>query len=719
MRFIFFAAVFFLSLLAANAQDMLRPILPGDDEQTRREKMNHNFQQLYVLSQSEFAGDRVIFDDGITVSGVTTLNGALIAYGTAELRGGVTTTNTVTLGSMTDGQEGKLHIVTTPADDKAIVYMYDPQPRWQFSTAVNNAKWSIQVRDMDSPGDPPVELITFERVGNQWQASSVAGIIGGGGPGGDFSVLGTSGLFSWAPDTSAQTVLDDIDRALVTLIPQGYRPISTFRAGSGYPSFVSGYLSAGLSPAVAGGLSAGTFLPQIGTSTNMTVRTGENTFIHPDRGFMQIISGGSTLATLNLGQGTGQLTALPLQRLAVSTPDDITAWRHATLIINGITGGAGTPWRFLLGRNQFTLQHEVYPGHTLTADADIFIDNRAGIPSAAMSSDLGAYALHKPDFPAQFGGVSQFISGIRYMSARDALLFDARANNVFNRTYVTNILTYTTSFGPPGSINMGDTGVSPSIPPSFSASLNVTARPAQIAGSNTAYTAASITFTAHTPFGSTGSFTYTGTNLFVCLFPVLPGEGRRSTDTHEFFSDERYRIFADINPIPGSVSIDSWDRETALPATEAQLFPGPGGEMWLTYPRHNFSSGWSPQQPQNRDYSGRTGAQRYARFFVSPVPSGAFTLHLGGVSGSGVVPVGGSSGVSVEVAVPGATGWNDIFSLSSGMPSLSGRVLSVDDGASMHIVLGGRSTGVSGRVFVRISLNDENAAVRDMQVSWE
>ena len=211
----------------------------------------------------------------------------------------------------------------------------------------------------------------------------------------------------------------------------------------------------------------------------------------------------------------------------------------------------------------------------------------------------------------------------------------------------------------------------------------------------------------------------------MCLYPVLPGEGRRSTDTAEFFSDERYRL--PVNTPTDSIAVTNqitnvWNSVTALADGNAQLFPGADEEMWLVYPQHDFNTGWSPRQPPARDYSGFSGPQAYVRTFLSPGPRSAFTLYLGGVGPGQLGPTNTDAHVWVEAALPATSGWNDIFDYGQGKPSIHGSIEydAVRDATYVRVVLGGRSTGGAGnRVLLRVSLNDQSAAIRDLEVSWE
>ena len=218
---------------------------------------------------------------------------------------------------------------------------------------------------------------------------------------------------------------------------------------------------------------------------------------------------------------------------------------------------------------------------------------------------------------------------------------------------------------------------------------------------------------AYEPYGNAASKSSSSENRLVNTV------GQKSTDTEEFFADEKYRLPLnfDFNSKPASI-VDYWNSTNPLTNGNAQCFIV-GSENALVYPSRNFSSGCKPAN--NVNYSGFTGNQLYARAFKLTGKSG-ITLNLG-VTG-GIAPVGADD-INIEIKLPGLTGWCDAakpydsayfaaHKTEDGCGILNGAI----NGGIVKVTFGGLSTvDSSGIIYVRITLRNNNRYITKLTIS--
>lgn len=362
----------------------------------------------------------------------------------------------------------------------------------------------------------------------------------------------------------------------------------------------------------------------------------------------------------------------------------------------------------LVGHNAISLKHAGLNNEQVSQDFDVFYDNANQDPVLGVVD----VRIHSNDAP-------KYLSGVRFMGLGDAIKVSTNCDHIADNSYVLNPLDLYEFKGAPTTViaptDEAVSGLSSTI--EKGESLVLTDKIINLSTANQCSANARLTARPRDPFGTYATALSASQKMLVSTF------GESSSNTAEYFNDEKYRLPLDFD-FDDKVSpvTNVWDSQALLSNGNAQRYVISDNEHGLVYPDQDFTS----FLPENTaDYDQFSGDQQDVRCFISPNSKSSVQLTLKGVT-SGVSQKG-SGVVNVEVKLPTQTGWLDCakpYDSSVGVASdgdgcLSGSVNYSGGNAVINATFGGKVTfDANNRMYFRITLRDGSQIVKEVLTNW-
>jgi len=388
--------------------------------------------------------------------------------------------------------------------------------------------------------------------------------------------------------------------------------------------------------------------------------------------------------------------------VSVEKYNGFSAWQKAVARLN-ITAAD-----LLVGYNVVVLKHVGFGSDQTSQIFEVFYDNATQSPVLSLID----VRIHSNNLP-------KHLSGVRFMGVGDAIKVSTQCNHVVDNSYVTNpIDCYGLKGAATTAIATNDASVSGlSSPPIVGETMIVTDKIMTLSTANKCSANARLTGRPRDPFGTYATVVSTSQQLLVSTF------GSNSTNTAEYFNDEKYRLPLDFDfDDKTSAVTDVWDSLALLENGNAQRFIIADNEHGLIYPSNDFTT-YLPSNTAN--YDAFSGDQQDVRCFISPNSKSSVQLTLKGVS-SGIGQVGNDV-VNIEVKLPTQTGWLDCakpYDSSAGVGAdgdgcLSGAISYSGGNATINATFGGKVTfDANNRLYFRITLRDGTQSVKDVLTNW-
>ncbi|MEZ5537649.1 MAG: hypothetical protein R3F02_18770 [Thiolinea sp.] len=361
------------------------------------------------------------------------------------------------------------------------------------------------------------------------------------------------------------------------------------------------------------------------------------------------------------------------------------------------------------GYNEIVLKHTGTDGGDQIAQvAQFFYDTGAATPTITVLT----LSIHDNSSPKN-------LSGVRFLGAGDQVKVSATGNALYDNTYVLDPIRLSGLRGvPTTTVAPTDGSVSGlSAPPVVGEVMQVTDKVLTLSSANQCTADGRITGQPKDPHGSYSSVLSASQNLLISTF------GQRSNNTTEHFDDEAYRLPLTWDSDDTGAGITGhWDSTALLANGDAQQYVLSDNEHGLIYPNTDFT-GFLPTN--TADYTAHSGDQVYQRAFITPSPKSSIQFVLGGVAG-GIGQIG-SGDMTVEVKLPGQTGWLDCakpFDGSAGVANdgdgaMVGNISYSGGNATLNATFGGKSSyDANNRCLIRITLRNGNRTVKQISTNW-
>lgn len=346
-----------------------------------------------------------------------------------------------------------------------------------------------------------------------------------------------------------------------------------------------------------------------------------------------------------------------LQIYSVASFNSFPLWQKGVARITNVT--------LAPGYNYFNFTHTVGSNTRISNLFELFYDNGALSPTYPST----------PTLTVSSSANINYLSGIKYLTTGDSLQLQATINNAFVNTYLQTPITYSFTVGIPTtpgdmsdpSITVGPTGNS--LVPNSTDHITIN-RVFSITLPNQQTVNEIATVSYANVYGASFVGASSSSNILINTYNT-----NASSNSAEFFVDEKYRLVPDINGATGASALypndyvgippaippsfgnpGFWDATTALVNGNAQSF-----NAHLIYPTQNFTAGYSPAQGGGVNYSGFNntnahGGQVYYRAMYGPGnPRSTGTLTINGVTLADLA----FPNLKVEMKLPGVTGWLD------------------------------------------------------------
>lgn len=512
------------------------------------------------------------------------------------------------------------------------------------------------------------------------------------------------GLFKWNSLTKASNAIDDINETLnglTTSIPSSVENMNLLISAQMYEAYISdGNTHIEDSP--------GALKDYIIKDDSFHIFTPDNSLLNSDKGIVSLFINGVEVDSFNMGDAfiksdrlseDGQSPSRYGQSLYGARND---VGQPSEDGIRDSDGGLITVMfvskymsfsNFQYGKLRMNIDNTVVrPGYN-----EVYIKRIFG--SFEEYSNILKFFYDDFEFQPSFDSdpvvseydlrSSKYVSGVRYYSINDRFEMNFNMSNMFNNTYLFNVLK--TSFPGVDELNFDirDTELSgfsfiPAIdePINFSDIITITS-----------YNRYEIDALAEVEaFYTTGSDRINSTSKNILLNTWI----NPSNDFEENFYDEKYRLQSgDYDDIPSSI-INMWDSDLLLEEGDAMVFDGQ-----LQYANMNFED-YLPIQ--NVDYSLYEQPQYYYRAFRDNKPHNGGRILLRGIGKNDVE----SSKIKIELKLPNQTGWldlNKVYDPSSFDGSEGGGCLVKYGDDYINYTTGGFSTVYSDNMIImRITL---------------
>jgi len=343
------------------------------------------------------------------------------------------------------------------------------------------------------------------------------------------------------------------------------------------------------------------------------------------------------------------------------------------------------------GYNAYRLKHEIGPQSESTQLFKLWYDDDTNALTFAVAPDLVENTISS----------NKYISGVRYYSVGDTFDISYVADNVYRKCYhVSNVSRYRFDG------QSTEVIVNPVTVPNYNDSLSV-AHTIVIDRVNFYTIDGRLTVAVYHPWKSSVSAVSPSHNILICTY------GDISTNKHEYFLDEYYRLpIGNYDSVPVSI-INQWDSQSPLSNGNALVF-----NQRVQYPTQDFTSYWPSGNP---DYSGFTGVQKYVRAFSDTNAHNNVVLTLAGIDLDSIGPFGVGD-VNIAIKLPTQTGWMDAgkYYMSGSFAGINNDGCLVSkEGQDLHLTFGTFSTANSGyMIIVEIRFLNSNSVITEMSVNW-
>ena len=443
------------------------------------------------------------------------------------------------------------------------------------------------------------------------------------------------GLLNLTPSTKIPNAFDAINEILKYLAPPPPQPLSgdlnytiTFKSGiiAQHPN--------------DGGL-AGTLHNRITNTTDFQGSTPDpsNRFDKADEGYLRLYKNNVVVDEFDLGSSFDESEREGCQ----SYPPATSAGGYITVTSvcwhNNFPayqrGNARVNFNASLldvGYNRIELSHEIGASIDRTNPQIIYYDDGPAPTINTFNVTLNTEQI-------------KFLSGVKYYALNTSWDVTLAITDVFNKTFVATPASISCPALNTINISWNDSHASGfSNPPNWDDNwtyVNTIQFDRAAAGRDLVFSAV-----ARDPFTTTPA---TNVTKLKHLFNTY---GDISTDKHEYFVDERYRLpDGAYDTIPASIT-GQWDSTQPLVNGQAQVFCDR-----LIYPTENFEDGtWRPIQNSGTNYSTFSGDQVYLRAIRdSGTPHNSGSLHIRGITWADV-----GTNVDLFLKLPSRTGWLDL-----------------------------------------------------------
>lgn len=463
---------------------------------------------------------------------------------------------------------------------------------------------------------------------------------GGGTPpvGGDAAIGipsdGTynDGLYHWQATHHINDALDDLNEALKYLVPEPPEPLEGDFVYS-VPLY-SGYIA---QHSNNGSLTAGSYHTLIVDTNTFTMTTIDSThFSDADKGSLVVYLNDSQIDTFDLAghfnesERDGCQSYPPststggyITVLSVCKYNNFPAYQKGQARINA------TSSLISVGYNKVQLQHQVTGSDIRSTNPqEIYYDDGPAPTISGLNVTLVSEVI-------------KWLSGVKYYASNTEFSFVFDVSDLFNKTYIATPVTITCPAMVTRTLAWNDSNASGySNPPNWNDGWHYNAN--HVLDNPAAGDTLTFTVQASRPMVTSAPATHTLNNTLYNTY------GNISTDKHEYFVDENYRLPAGSWDSPPASLTGNWDSTQALTNGNAQVYIDR-----LVYPHIDFTSGYSPNQ--TADYSSFSGDQEYYRAIHDSAPHSSGSLHLRGITQSDL-----GSNVDVYIKLPGKTGWLDL-----------------------------------------------------------
>ena len=466
---------------------------------------------------------------------------------------------------------------------------------------------------------------------------------GGGGSSGDQIFLGnpsdgtyTDGLLDLSPYEVIADAIDDINETLKYLAPEPPEPLSgslnlnvTLKSG-----YVANYSNLGT-------LSAGQFCDFL-INTNTFNGTTPNTdrFSDADSGTLDLYKNDAQVDSFDLNVPFNEnerenCQSYPPQNssngyitvLSVCCYNNFPKYQKGQARVNFNSSLID------VGYNKFQLKHNLGSSEHSTNILEVYYDDAVRPIITSFNTSFNTENI-------------KWLSGIKFYTLGTVFDVAISANGIFDKTYVQRPVVLSGNALNIKEIAWNDANASGfNTPPNYDDVWNYSGQ----INLDKAIADDEINFTVYgrDPFGNGTPKDNTFSKHLVNTYNEI------STDTHEYFVDEKYRLpLGDYDTVPSNIT-NQWDSTAALTNGNAQVYLNS-----LVYPSINFNDGtWNPTQESGRDYSGFTGDQVYIRAIRDlSTPRNSGSLHIVGIDWNAIE----NDNVDLFLKLPSKTGWLDL-----------------------------------------------------------
>lgn len=444
------------------------------------------------------------------------------------------------------------------------------------------------------------------------------------------------GLLDLDPNGTIADAVDEINEILSAIAPPPPKPL---QGSLQYQTVVkSGYVA---NYSNLGHITAGSEYSLIVNSDNFTALTpNTDRFSKADKGTLVLYKNDTQVDSFDLAAhfNANEKSGCQSYPPATSTNGYITVlqvcwYNNFAAYQKGQASVNFKPTLLDVGYNKIQLAHVLSNATDSTNPSVIYYDD-AGRPTVTDAQ----IQLGTPQY--------KYLSGIKYFTMNTTWSVSISASGIFDKTYVAQPVKISGSGLNDINIAWNDTHASGfANPPNYNDPWNYSSTfsfDKEDAGQ-------SITFTV-TPSDPFGSGTAKQVSLSDYLFNTYPN---KSTDKHEYFVDEQYRLpDGSYDTVPTSIT-NQWDSTAALTNGNAQVYVDK-----LVYPHINFNlATYKPDQDTGRDYSTFTGDQVYLRAIKDDgTPHTNGTLNITGITWDNIT----NGDIQLFMKIPSATGWLDL-----------------------------------------------------------
>lgn len=339
-----------------------------------------------------------------------------------------------------------------------------------------------------------------------------------------------------------------------------------------------------------------------------------------------------------------------------------------------------------VGKNEYQIGHEISGAETKSQKTVFYFDNNTVNPSFSVQPTITEKAC-----------TGKYLSGIKYYTTGDTFDVAYTVDDAFKTTY-------------------HDTKVSEY---SMSGINTVTKNPAAVPTTGDQFVVSEVaTINANNVMTNTAALNVKVNNAYATkLNETLAADrlvltvGNVSTKIAESFKDEQYRLPLTFDFESKVATLTgNWDSQTALTDGNAQVYFS-GSTPALVYPK-TLPTGILPVQ--TADYSSFSGNQVYVRSFEG-ANKGNANFTLSGLSSL--------SDIKIEIKLPGMSGWGNALSPYDSAADKSQDGWGMLQGSAtltgFTATFGGLNTAdTNGRIYVRITLLNQNAKLTGISVGW-